>query len=189
MFKQINLKKLAVKSLVGILVAGGMFSQLETKKAAATDNTNSSNGVFGLELHYRDSAFQCGSNSTQADIKVRVYDRDNNLLTTMSKEDKYRSTSFDSISDFRFRYEIYDLSCVDSRYLYRASGTELLDSQDTLPDLAGFSGQTSVQQMLSNLNSYEELYLVELGTNDRTSSAYDLQDVILVVNNNPVLAD
>ena len=38
---------------------------------------------------------------------------------------------------------------------------------------------------MSGLDSYEELYLVELGTSDENSTAYDLQDVVLVVDNNP----
>ena len=42
--------------------------------------------------------------------------------------------------------------------------------------------------MVNSLNSYEELFLVELGTSNTSSSYYDLQDVVLVVDNNPVLS-
>ena len=189
MFKSINLKKIVIKSLVGGLVAGSVLGQIGISKAVAIESDSSSNGAFGLELHYRDSAFQCGSNTTQANIKVNVYDQSNNLLTTMSKGDRYLTNSVDSVGDLRFRYKIYNLSCLSSEPLYSSLGSELLDSQDTLPDIAGFSGQTSVQQMLSNLDSYEELYLVELGTDDTSSSAYDLQDVVMVVDNDPLLPD
>lgn len=188
MSKSIILKKLIDRSLIGILLAGGISTQLDNK-ALATDNADSSNGIFGLELHYRDSAFQCGSNTAQADIKVNVYDQNDNLLTTMSKGDRYLTHSIDSVGELKFKYKIYNLSCLSSTPLYSSLGTELLDSQDTLPDIAGFSGQTSVQQMLANLDSYEELYLIELGTNDITSSAYDLQDVVFVVDNNPLFPD
>ena len=171
------------------MTAGSIFGQLGLQSALAVDTDSSSNGNFGLELHYRGSAFQCGSNPTQADIKVNVYDRSNNLLTTMSKGDRYLTTSIDSVGDLSFRYRVYNLSCVDSTRLYRSLGSELLSSQDTLPDLAGFSGQSSVREMLANLDSYEELYLVELGTSDINSSAYDLQDVVFVVDNDPLLPD
>ena len=181
-------KKLTSKTLVGILLTGGMFTQLETKQAAAVDDT-SSNGVFGLELYYRDSALQCGSNATLANIEVNVYDQSDNLLTTISKGERFITAAVDSVGDLKFRYKIYNLSCLNDIPLYRALGTQLLDSEDDLPDLAGFEGQTSVQTMLSNLDSYEELYLVELGTNVVTSSAYDLQDVVFVVDNNPSFPD
>ena len=46
--------------------------------------------------------------------------------------------------------------------------------------------QASIEEMLVGLNSYEELFLTELGTSDTSSSAYDLQDVVLVVDNNPL---
>ena len=50
MSKSNILKKLIARSLVGILLAGGISTQLDNK-ALATDNADSSNGIFGLELH------------------------------------------------------------------------------------------------------------------------------------------
>ena len=141
--------------------------------------------AYGIQLRYLDSAFQCGANSTQADIKVNVYDQNNNLLTTMSKGDSYGTNDFDSINELKFDYDIYNLSCITPGTTYTAKGTELLGSNDTVPNVGGYSGQASISQMLEGLNSYEELYLAELGTSNKWSSAYDLQDVVLVVDNDP----
>jgi hypothetical protein len=157
------------------------------------DNTNNKHNskvnddVYGLELRYLNSAFQCGSNPTQADIKVQVYDKNNNLLTTLSKNQTYKSSSIDSIADLRFKYKMYNVSCQPDGTLFdTAKGVKLLGPSDTVPSVGGFEDQASIREMVRDLNSYEELYLAELGTNDRTSTAYDLQDVVLVVNNNPL---
>lgn len=178
MLKFINLKKLTAKALIGVLVAGSLVAQ-SGKKAVA------SNGVQGIELRYADSALQCGSDSTQADIKVEVSDENGKLLTTMSKGDTFTSAEIDSINDLRLNYRIYNLDCLTEGSSRAVQDTKLLGSNDTIPNLSGFSGQNSVSQIHSSLDSYEELYLVELGTSNTSSAAYDLQDVVLVVDNNP----
>ena len=162
----------------------------ETNNNTNGTDSNNNNGtdVFGIELRYLDSAFQCGSNDPrQADIKVEVYDKNNNLLTTLSKGDTFTSADFDSIEDLEFDYRIYNFThCGWSNGERQGvGGSELLGANDTVPDVGGYSGQASIREMLSDLDSYEELYLVELGTSDRSSAAYDLQDVVLVVDNNP----
>ncbi len=167
------------------LILGNLTVFLAAKNVFA----NSINGNFGLELYYRDSAFQCGSDPTQADIKVNVYDKSNNLLTTMSKGDKHIIYSFDSADDLKFTYNVYNLSCISNASLRPELGSMLLDSNDSIPNIEGFSKQSSITDMLVGLNSYEELYLVELGTSNISSSAYDLQDVVLVVDNNPSPSD
>ena len=184
MLKFINLKKLTAKSLIGILMIGGLITPAGTKKAVA------SNGVQGLELRYEESAFQCGSDTRQADIRVEVRDKSNNdLLTTLSKGDTFTSNDYDSINDLNFIYKIYNFShCGMSNGTTRSvGGSMLLGADDAVPTLAGFSGQSSVGQIHSGLDSYEELLLVELGTSNTSSSSYDLQDVVLVVDNNPVV--
>ena len=184
MLKFINLKKLTAKTLIGILMIGGLVTPSGTKKAVA------SNGVQGLELRYEESAFQCGSDTRQADIRVEVRDKSNNdLLTTLSKGDTFTSDDYDSINDLNFIYKIYNFShCGMSNGTTRSvGGSMLLGADDAVPTLAGFSGQSSVGQIHSGLDSYEELLLVELGTSNTSSSSYDLQDVVLVVDNNPVV--
>lgn len=55
----------------------------------------------------------------------------------------------------------------------------------SVPNIPGVYDQQSIQTMLNGLNDYEELFLVELGTTNKTSAAFDLQDVVFIVNNNP----
>ena len=184
MLKFINLKKLTAKTLIGILMVGGLVTPAGTRKAVASD------GVQGLELRYAESAFQCGSDTRQADIRVEVRDKSSNdLLTTLSKGDTYKSNDYDSVSELNFVYKIYNFShCGMSNGTTRnVRGSMLLGADDAVPMLAGFSGQSSVGQIHSNLDSYEELLLVELGTDNTSSASYDLQDVVLVVDNNPVV--
>lgn len=203
MLKFINLTKLTAKTIIGILVAGSFISQAGIKKAVASD------GVQGLELRYLDSAFQCSSNGEQANIKVYVYDEDNNLLTTMSKGDTYTSSDIDSVDDLKFRYQFDNITCPSYKYYYEpdittyssnnnqltrytwnnkynvATNSILLGIQDPVPNVGGAYNQSSITEMLSGLDSYEELFLVELGTSIIGSVYHDLQDVVLVVDNNP----
>ena len=181
MVNLINPKQSLVKTFIGICLAGSFITFGGTEKVVASSGDN----VFGLELHYRDSAFQCDEDPTQADIKVDVYDQNNTLLTTLSKGDRYTSADFDSINDLTFVYNVYNLSCISNGSSVVAEDTMLLGANDTVPSIDGFSGQASIEEMLVGLNSYEELFLTELGTSDTSSSAYDLQDVVLVVDNNP----
>ena len=183
MLKFVNLKKLTAKTLIGILMVGGFTAQTGTKKAVASDD------VQGIELRYAESAFQCGADNRQADIRVEVYDKsDNSLLTTLSKGDTYTSDDYDSLSDFDLIYKIYDFShCsgFSDGTVRSVGGSMLLSKNDSVPEVAGFSGQSSVGQIHSSLDSYEELLLVELGSSNENSASYDLQDVVLVVDDNP----
>jgi hypothetical protein len=201
MLKFINLKNLTAKALIGILMVGGLVTQSD-KKAVA------SNGVQGIELRYLDSALQCGSDPTQAEIQVKVYDTTNNtLLTTLLKDETYTTSDYDSIDNFRFEYIVNGLSCIDEGENRAVSGSQLLSKTDAVPEVGGFEGQASITDMLADLDSYEQLQLVELGSGGQyierrewvwtgrwqgrwetervLNTAYDLQDVVLVVDNNP----
>ena len=179
MLKNINLKKLTAKTVIGILMVGGLIAPAATKKAVA------SNGVQGLELNYYDSAFSCSG--TQADIKVKVYAPSGELLTTMSKGDTYTTPNYDSVDDLQFRYHFSNFSssnyCYNGSDLYEAVESRTLASGDSIPNLGGYGSQTSISEMLDGLDNYEELHLVELWSTSGTP--YDLQDVVLVVDNNP----
>ena len=180
--KYINLQKLTAKTLIGLLMVSGLIAQSSNKQAAAA------NGVQGLALHYQDSAIQCGNDSTQGRVEVEVYKRTNGeleLLTTMSKTDTFLTTEVDSVSDLTLKYKIFNLSCLTEGGYRWSRDAKILNSNSTVPTVNGFNGQASITQMLEGLDSYEELYLVELG--NRSGSGYDLQDVVLVVDNNPVI--
>ncbi len=169
-------------SLIGILLAASLTTQFETEKVVAESGSD----VFGLQLRYYESAFECSG--TQANIKVYIYDKNNNLLTTMFKGDTYTTADIDSVSDLRFKYQFTNYTsshCHNGTDLYQAKKYEVLAPQDTIPTLSGYEDQQSISEMLADLNSYEELYLAELWTSDQNSSAYDLQDVVLIVDNNP----
>ncbi|MEL6909472.1 MAG: Ig-like domain-containing protein [Cyanobacteria bacterium J06598_4] len=143
------------------------------------------NENFGLELHYFESSFGCGEG--QIDIDVKVY-KDNQLIQTMSKGDRYLLTDIDSINDLSFEYHSDDPEFYAS-YCRETDGInhQILGNQDPIPSFAGAHSQQSLQQMMVGLNSYEELYLVELATRDRSSEVFDLQDVIIIVDHNPEL--
>ncbi len=177
MLKFINLQKLTAKTIIGILMIGGLITSAGTKKALA------SNGVQGLELRYLDSAFQCRSRDPEADITVDVYD-DGTYLTTMSKGDVYTIADVDSVNDLDFEYKFANanqMSCrSSSTQAYEAYDTDLLSSGDTVPDRGAAFDQASISDMLAGLEDYEELYLVELSGN---ADYQDYQDVVLVVDN------
>ncbi|AFZ35672.1 hypothetical protein Sta7437_2122 [Stanieria cyanosphaera PCC 7437] len=135
-----------------------------------------------IELLYLASQIQCGANSPLINVKVDVY-HNQALVKTMSLNEK-SYFPVNSLNDLTFQYRFVNSSCTP------ATPTQVvLAPQDALPALPAAYDQQSIQQLLNGLNSYEELFLVELGTTNTTSSAYDLQDVVFIVNNNPILPD
>jgi hypothetical protein len=132
-----------------------------------------------IELIYLASQIQCGAGNPLINVKVDVY-HNQELVQTMSLEDRVL-LPVDSVQDLTFQYTFVDSDCTP------ATPTEMvLGSQDSVPDVPGAYDQQSIQEMMNDLNEYEELFLVELGTTNHSSSAFDLQDVVLIVNNNPV---
>lgn len=135
-----------------------------------------------IELLYFASQIQCGVGGELLDIKVDVY-HNQELVETMVAEDRVL-LPVDSINDLTFEYSIINNNTSCSL----ATPSELvLAPDDQLPNLAGFDQQDSVANLLGSLNEYQELFLVELGTSDTASSAYDLQDITFRVDNNPTV--
>jgi len=137
-----------------------------------------------IELLYLASQIQCGANGDFLNIQVDVY-QGTQLVETMMVDDR-ALISVDSVDDLNFEYSIVDntTNCTS----LAIPGESSLDANSTLPDLAGFSQQNSVRAMLDGLNEYEELFLVELGTSNNLSSAYDMQDVVFRVDNEPTVS-
>lgn len=134
-----------------------------------------------IELLYFASQIQCGANAELLDVKVDVY-KNQELVQTMSVNEKVL-LDVDSVKDLSFEYRLAESNCV------AAIPTEkLLGSTDSLPNLPGAYEQQSLQDMQAELASYEELWLVELGTSNPNSAYFDLQDVVIKVNNNPELS-
>jgi Bacterial Ig domain len=145
-------------------------------------NSRVNDDTMGVEVRYFNSAFQCYGGAPLASINVKVWNKNKTtLLATLSKGQSYKSTTIDSIADLRFTFQ--NLTCTSYS---TAKGVKLLGPDDSVPTVGGWEDQESIGEMLDDLNSYEELYLVELGSSDRTSPYYDLQDVVLVVDNNPL---
>ena len=205
--KLINLKKLTTKTLIGLLMVSGFIAQSSNQQAVATDDD-----VFGLELYYKDSALQCNEDPTQATINVEVYNQDNDtLITTLSKNEKFTTAEVDSIDDLYLKYVVSGIPDCLTNGSYRAEQDRKIydyENRDNLPDIEGFNGQSSIRQMLEGFDDYKELLLVELGTSSPTITipggfyregnrwrwrprrtvadpSYDLQDVVIVVDNNP----
>lgn len=75
--------------------------------------------------------------------------------------------------------------------LLGGSQVKALRNGDTAPNTAGFAGQVSAKAMLTpyldatgkkvKLNSNQVIYLFELGTTSLTSSAFDMQDLVVLV--------
>ena len=138
-----------------------------------------------IELLYLASQIQCGAGGDFLNIQVDVY-KGAELIETMMVEDK-ALISVDSVDELDFQYSIVGntTNCTSL-----ATPSEMsLDTDSILPDLDGFAEQNSVQALLEGLNDYEELFLAELGTTNNSSSAFDLQDVILRIDNNPDLSE
>jgi hypothetical protein len=134
-----------------------------------------------IELLYLASQIQCGAGGDFLNIQVDVYHQQQ-LVKTMDVNDRVL-IPVNSINDLELNYKIINNN---TQCTTLSTPTEMtLTSNSQLPSMAGFSKQVSVQTLLSDLNDYEELLLVELGTTNTGSSAFDMQDVIFKVDNNP----
>ncbi len=135
-----------------------------------------------IEITYFDSQIQCGEGSSLINVKVDVYSNQQFVQTLSLKDTVY--LPINSFEELTFEYNFVDSECSPT------TPTEMiLAPEDTVPNLPGAYDQDSIQEMLNGLNEYEELFLAELGTTNPDSSAYDLQDVVLVINNNPTDPD
>ncbi len=136
-----------------------------------------------IELLYLASQLQCGSNSALLNIKVDIY-QNQQLIKTMLKNDRVL-LPVDSVGELTFRYSIVN----NTTQCNLATPTQqVLSPKDNLPSMAGIYQQDSVQTLLNGLDDYEELFLVELGTTNQQSAAFDLQDVVIKVDNNPTVS-
>ncbi len=132
-----------------------------------------------IELTYVASQIQCDAESSLINVQVDVY-RNQEFVQTLSLNDNLY-LPINSFDELTFEYNFVDSGCSPT------TPTEMvLAPEDAVPNLPGAYDQDSIQQMLNDLNEYEELFLVELGTTDPNSSAHDLQDVVLIINNNPI---
>lgn len=138
-----------------------------------------------IELLYFASQIQCGAGGDFLNIEVDVY-QNQELIETMLVDDRVLLT-VDSVNDLTFEYSVVNNSTTCS---LATPSEQLLALEDEVPNIPGVYEQQSIQTMLDGLKDYEELFLVELGTTNQESSAFDLQDVVLIVNNNPsIFAD
>ncbi|MEL6909262.1 MAG: hypothetical protein AAFR62_18810 [Cyanobacteria bacterium J06629_2] len=135
-----------------------------------------------IELLFLASQIQCSADTGLLNIEVDVYHQQE-LVQTMSLND---STLIDvaSVNDLDFEYRAVGNNATCSL----ATPTETaLKPGAVLPDMDGVYEQDSVQTLLGGLDEYEELFLVELGSTNSNSAAFDMQDVVFKVDNNPSL--
>lgn len=138
-----------------------------------------------IELLYFASQIQCGAGGDFLNVQMDVY-QGQEQVKTMLVEDKVL-LPVDSINDLTFKYSTIGNNTECSLSL---PSELVLAPQDSVPNIPGVYEQESIQELLDGLNEYEELFLVELGTTDENSAAYDLQDIVAIVNNNPsIFAD
>ncbi len=134
-----------------------------------------------IELLYFASQIQCGAGGDFLNVKIDVY-QNQELVETMMVDDRVL-LPVDSVNNLSFEYSIINNT---TECTSLATPTELiLAPGDELPNLDGFDQQSSVVTILSGLNQYQELFLVELGTTDTANAAFDMQDGIMIIDNNP----
>jgi hypothetical protein len=136
-----------------------------------------------IELLYFASQIQCGAGGSLLNIQVDVYQQQQ-LVKTMNVNEK-ALIPVNSVNDLNFKYKIINNT---TRCSLRTPTEMALTPNSQIPGMAGVYEQDSVQTLLSGLNNYEELFLVELGTTDPNSAAFDMQDVVFKVDNDPIIS-
>jgi len=135
-----------------------------------------------IEFLYLASQIQCGAAGDFLNIKVDIY-HNQELIETVSVNEKVL-LPVDSINEVEFKYSAVNNTANCSLF---APSQLILSANDQVPNIPGVYEQQSIQDLLDGLKDYEELFLVELGTDDQFSPAFDLQDVVSIVNNNPTV--
>ena len=115
-------------------------------------------------------------------VEVDVYNN-GEFVQTLSVDDTVY-LPINSFTDLDFQYNVSDSACS----IIATPDERILAPDDPVPAMPGAYEQASLQGMLDNLHDYEELFVVELGTTEPTDPVYDLQDVVMVINNH-VYAD
>jgi hypothetical protein len=136
-----------------------------------------------IELLYFASQIQCGAGGSLLNIQVDVYQQQQLVKTMMVNEKALIPVN--SINELNFKYKVINNT---TRCSLQTPSEMSLTPDSPLPTMAGVYGQDSVQTLLSGLNNYEELFLVELGTTNRSSAAFDMQDVVFKVDNDPTVS-
>ena len=132
-----------------------------------------------IEILFLASQFQCGSDADLASFKV--YTNNGQEIRLGEKT----LVSVDSVEDLQFGYEaIENGSCS----LEGIPGISVSYGEE-LPTNQGVYQQPSLQTLIQEnvTDEYLSLVLFEVGTTNINSSAYDLQDIVLLVNTNPTL--
>jgi hypothetical protein len=136
-----------------------------------------------IELLYFASQIQCGAGGSLLNIQVDVYQQQQ-LVKTMNVNEK-ALIPVNSVQDLNFQYRIVN----NTTTCRLQTPTQMtLTPSSPLPNLAAAYEQDSVRTLLSGLANYEELFLVELGTTNQSSPAFDMQDVVFKVDNDPIIS-
>ena len=137
-----------------------------------------------IEFLYLASQIQCGAGGDFFNVQVDIY-QNQELIETVSVNEKVL-LPVDSINDVEFKYSVVNNTTACSL----ANPSQLvLSKNDQVPNVAGFSQQASIREILDGLNTYEELFLAEFGTTNKFSPAFDLQDFVGIVNYNPTVVN
>ena len=132
-----------------------------------------------VEILFLASAFQCGSGAEMASFKVHT----NHGQEITLGEKTY--VEVDSVEDIQLGYSVIaNGSCA----LEGIPGISVSYGEE-LPANQGVYQQPSLQTLIQEnvTGEYLSLILFELGTTNTESSAYDLQDIVLLVNTNPTI--
>ncbi len=129
-----------------------------------------------IEILFAASLFQCGVGAPQAEFAL-VYQGEQIFVND-------RIYTEETLEEFLSNVAIQRISNADCSIPTPFYNT--LGYGAPIPNLPGFDSQTSLATWHNSLeDQYESLVLVELGTSDISSPAFDLQDIILLVDTNP----
>jgi hypothetical protein len=167
-----------------------------TAQDSASTASVSTNGYDGfIEVSYPFSAFQCGSTAPQAVFSATLSRADGkNIITKDSATGAEASTKsitlnkggkklikVKSSAELSLKInKVLNASCALSTPVVVALGPT-----DTLPTVSGAYSQPAVSSLHKSLAPWQNLWLYELGTTNKSSKVYDLQDVILKVDFQP----
>ena len=136
-----------------------------------------------IEILFLTSQFQCGSEAAQATFKARINDKPIYVGETVR-------LNVENLQDLYFEYEQLE-TFEDEPICALPFNTEgvvpiLIQYGEQLPTNDGIYNQPSLQTLIQEqvTNEYLNLVLYEVGTTDTNSSAYDLQDLVFVINTN-----
>jgi len=189
-------------------VSSKVFSRVDGAGAAVNlFNLNNPGGVPGvltpitpITLNFKiiGGSITCGAGGAVLPTSTRVSTDNGSTWTTMSGNEPLNLTPLGATNQVVVEGRLVTSACGSINNIYRSTNTtqvKALRNGDPVPDVQAFGNQTTIDTYLReyidpvtnriSIANNEVIYLYEMGSNNPSSPAFDLQDIVVLATAEP----